>query len=114
MNTHARLKKPDDTWIWIKHRLELKDFTFGKLAKIYGVTKACFTGVKHRPFPKYERIIADLVGVEPWELWPERYDSSRNSNRKKGKRPLCKPVLEHGNKEINGKDPKGDNHETQD
>ena len=102
-NKHILSNSPLDTWEWIKYRLAIKGYTFGKLARHYGVKKTNFTNVKRVPVPKYERIIAEIVGMTPWELWPERYDSSHNPNRKKGKRPLCKPILEHENKEINGK-----------
>jgi lambda repressor-like predicted transcriptional regulator len=74
-------KKTDAIWKWIKHRLAVKGFTFSELARIHGVDKSCFTGVKRLTLPKYERIIADYIGVDPWDLWPDRYDAAHNPNR---------------------------------
>ena len=81
MSTYAPQKKADETWIWIKHRLELRGLTFGKLARIHGVTKPNFTNVKRIPIPKYERIIANHIDKEPWDLWPSRYDAAQNPIR---------------------------------
>jgi lambda repressor-like predicted transcriptional regulator len=81
MNTLLTQKKTADTWEWIKYRLGLQGLTFGALAKKYGVAKANFTIIKTRPGPKYERIIGDLVGAEPWDLWPDRYDKDHRPAR---------------------------------
>ncbi|MDQ5987988.1 MAG: hypothetical protein CSYNP_03741 [Syntrophus sp. SKADARSKE-3] len=69
-------KKPDVTWEWIKHRLGLQGITFGDLGRMYGKHKGNFLRVKANVSPKYERIIADHVGLEPWDLWPDRYDEN--------------------------------------
>ena len=74
-------EKTNDTWMWIKYRLELKGLTFGKIGAIHGIHRSCFTKVKAIPIPKNERILADYIGVEPWDLWPDRYDAAGNPNR---------------------------------
>jgi len=108
------LTKQEETWIWLKHRLELRGLTFGKIARAHKVAKSCFTKAKTHMLPKAERILANYVGLEPWDLWPERYDAAHNPNRISTRYRGHKHFLEHGNKEINGKDPEGDSHETQD
>lgn len=99
-------KKSKETWMWIKHRLELQGLTFGKIGTIYGVDKSCFTKVKTVPIPKNERILADYVGVEPWDLWPDRYDAAHNPNRISPRYQGHKHFLNNTQNKIkrNGKD----------
>lgn len=33
------------------------------------------------PWPKAEAAIAKLLGFEPWEIWPDRYDAERRPTR---------------------------------
>lgn len=40
-------------------------------------------------YPRAERIIADAIGVEPWEIWPSRYDAQQQPLR--AFRPPLKP-----------------------
>jgi len=92
------------TWRWIKHNLSLQGLNFNKLAVLYNVHRTCFTGLKNKPSPRFERIIADILQVEPWLLWPDRYDSAHNPNRVSSRYQGHKFFLEHTSKEINGKD----------
>jgi lambda repressor-like predicted transcriptional regulator len=78
---NIKQNNPSKIWEWIKYRLTLNGYTFGKLALIHKVKKTNFTNVKMVPSPKYERLIAGYIGAAPWELWPDRYDSGRNPNR---------------------------------
>jgi len=81
MNEYATQKKQLEAWIWLKHLLELRGLTFGKIGRKHGIHKSCFTKVKTVPMPKNERILADYVGVDPWDIWPDRYDAAHNPNR---------------------------------
>ena len=94
----------DTTWKWIKYRLDVLGLSFNKLASIYNVDRTCFTGLKRKPIPKYERIIADYLGVNPWDLWPSRYDQAHNPNRISSRYQGHKSFVEHASKESNGKD----------
>jgi Ner family transcriptional regulator len=91
----AMEKDFNGNWSWIKLHLELKGLTFGKLARIHGIDKTCFTKVKTHPMPKNERIIADLLGLEPWELWPDRYDPDHNPNRFSSRYPAHKLIFDN-------------------
>lgn len=67
----------------------------------------CSTGVVktalRMQYPRAERIIADAIGVEPWEIWPSRYGAdhqplrvfrrSSNKNSSTARRP-------HGNSQA--------------
>lgn len=92
-----------DNWEWVKYRLILKGYTFGKLALIHNVKKTNFTNVKRVHMPKYERLIADYIGADPWELWPDRYDEAHNPNRISSRYQGHKSFVEHASKKINGK-----------
>lgn len=35
----------------------------------------------NRPWPAVERIIADALGLEPWDIWPSRYDGDHHPKR---------------------------------
>lgn len=73
--------KERKTWIWIKQRLAQADSSFAKLTRLHGVKKQNIAIVKHSPYPKYERLIAESIGLDPWDLWPDRYDAAGNPNR---------------------------------
>jgi Ner family transcriptional regulator len=34
-----------------------------------------------QPWPAMERLLAEAIGVVPWEIWPNRYDSEGNPRR---------------------------------
>lgn len=61
-----------------------------QLAKHHGYASTSGLGnVLHRPYPKTERIIAAAIGIEhPMQIWPSRYDSAGNPNRRGGFRPI--------------------------
>ena len=75
------MQNSPNIWKWIKHRLSVQGLNFNKLATLYKVNRTCFTNLKNQPCPKYERITANLLEVEPWDIWPGRYDAEHNPNR---------------------------------
>lgn len=84
-----------DVWEWIKYRLSLKGYTFGKLALIHKVKKTNFTNVKRVHMPKYERLIADYIDSNPWDLWPDRYNADNQPNRISSRYPQHKYFIDH-------------------
>lgn len=34
-----------------------------------------------RPWPAVERIVADALGMEPWDIWPSRYTANHQAKR---------------------------------
>lgn len=99
-------KKNEPTWKWIKHRLDRLGLSFNKLASMHNVHFSCFTGLKNKPCPKFERLLSDALGIDPWDLWPDRYDEAHNPNRVSSRYQGHKSFVEHASKEINGKDSK--------
>jgi lambda repressor-like predicted transcriptional regulator len=96
-------KESNNSWKWLKHRLDLQGLTFNELARIHNVDRTCFTGVKNKPIPKYERILADYAGCEPWTIWPDRYDATHNPNRISSRYQGHKSLLEQSSKKVNRK-----------
>ena len=79
-----------NTWVWIKNRLALLDSSFAKIAQIHGVRRQNISIAKHRPYPKYERLLAESIDLLPSDLWPHRYNSNHKPNRPKTGRPKKK------------------------
>lgn len=100
--TLRRTKYEKKVWLWIKSNLASQELSFSKLAIDYGVKKTNFLRVKNTPSPKYELIIASKLGLDPWDLWPDRYDIMHNPSRVSTRYPKHKKIIEHKTKEING------------
>ncbi len=67
-------KEPSVRREWIKYQLRLKGYSLRQLSIEQGVYPNVAAVALIRTFPKWERIIANRIGVLPQELWPERYD----------------------------------------
>lgn len=52
------------------------------LSLAHGYAENAVSEALNRPWPAVERIIADAVGMEPWEIWPSRYN--RDGTPKRG------------------------------
>ncbi|EAM5593184.1 DNA-binding protein [Salmonella enterica] len=50
-----------------------KGYTLRELSLGAGLKKDSLKNALYRKCPKYERIIADAIGVSPAEIWPSRY-----------------------------------------
>lgn len=97
-DTYITIKKREQEgsiWLWIKHRLNINNSSFSKLAVLSGVKKTNFLRVKHLPSPKYEAIIAKNLGLNAWDLWSDRYDAAHNPNRISSRYQGHKSFIEH-------------------
>ncbi|WP_071882211.1 helix-turn-helix domain-containing protein [Candidatus Sodalis pierantonius] len=56
-----------------KAAIHVKGFTLRKLSLNAGLKPDSLKNALYRPCKKYERIIADAIGVAPEEIWPSRY-----------------------------------------
>jgi Ner family transcriptional regulator len=97
---------------WVKFNLSLEGHTIVDLAKEHGITGVSLCTAFYRPFPKAERIIADTLNLQPWDLWPDRYGEDHKPNRKNWwyGRGHCKSNTE--NFDVNKKILDKDRHET--
>ncbi len=62
----------------IQAGLKKRGWSFRKLSSAHGYSPGSIKMALRRPWPRAERIIARAIGVEPWEIWPSRYDEDRN------------------------------------
>lgn len=67
--------------------LKKRGWSFSRIAREYGYTNICTprTVVK-RPYAVMEKIVADIVGVRPQDIWPSRYDSGGVSLQPRARR----------------------------
>lgn len=60
---------------WVKYQFQLQGRSMAQVAAEAGVTRECLYSAFKKTYPRMEKVIADALGLEPAELWPERYDS---------------------------------------
>lgn len=70
---------------WIKFQLRVRGSSFSAIARELGVSRHAPRLALVKPYPKMERVIAGKLGLQPQQLWPERYDEQGRPNRTKGR-----------------------------
>lgn len=95
MNTYEHLKKapkgakqqPTD---WhpadVVAALRKAGWSLRKLSAHHGYSPNAIKHANVRPYPKAERLIAQAIGVEPWDIWPTRYDADHQPLSRPGQR----------------------------
>ncbi|RZF83745.1 transcriptional regulator [Pseudoalteromonas sp. CO325X] len=76
----------------IKAAIEKEGWSLRQLSLSRGYCAGAMQSALHRPYPKAERIIAEVIGESPVNIWPERYGVDGKPNRRRG-RPVRKPEL---------------------
>ncbi|AEC17613.1 DNA-binding transcriptional regulator Nlp [Gallibacterium anatis UMN179] len=61
----------------IRGELMKKGKSLSQLGIENGLAKTTVRNALDKPYPKGERIIADALGIEPWDIWPSRYINQR-------------------------------------
>lgn len=67
------LKNPTSRKAWIRFQLDLRGENFGTLSQLAGVKTQTLMTVFIKSYPRIERIIAKHFGLNPGDLFPERY-----------------------------------------
>ncbi|MFF3704866.1 helix-turn-helix domain-containing protein [Pseudomonas qingdaonensis] len=65
----------DSRWEWIKFQLRVRGTNLADLARQNDLNERAIRNAKHRPYPRVERAIAQALGLQPVQLWPERWNS---------------------------------------
>jgi len=75
-NQLKKVKRPKQGWhrADIKCQLEKRGYTLRKVGLDAGYCPRAAQKVFGTWWPRIERLIADTLEVEPWEIWPERYN----------------------------------------
>jgi lambda repressor-like predicted transcriptional regulator len=58
---------------WIRYQLAMRLVTVASLAKKLGISPEAAQTAFRRSYPRVEAVIAEAIGMNPSELWPERY-----------------------------------------
>ncbi|TGY49701.1 transcriptional regulator [Rodentibacter caecimuris] len=61
----------------IRGELMKKGKSLSQLGIENGLAKTTVRNALDKPYPKGERIIADALGLNPWDIWPSRYAKQR-------------------------------------
>ncbi len=75
---------------WIRGQLLIRNLPLAAVAARLGVSRQAVHTALFKPYPRMEREIARLLGIEPQALWPERYGPDGKPNRKTGPKPVNK------------------------
>jgi lambda repressor-like predicted transcriptional regulator len=90
LDNHSKklLRDPDARWAWIKYQLQLQGRSLAQVAHEAGVTRQCIYHAGQMTYPRMEKIIARALGMEPKDLFPERYDQATGLPFYRKGRPL--------------------------
>lgn len=80
---------PSLRWEWIKYQLRRKGSSLAQLARELGVSDSPVKNTKRVPYPRMERAIADALGLEPIDIWPERWNADGTPQRQRPNRAEC-------------------------
>jgi len=72
-NPRKALIKPDWSRDQIKAALRDKGYTLAALSRANGKSTGYFAMALQQPMRHAEKIMADIIGVHPSEIWPSRY-----------------------------------------
>lgn len=94
MNIADMPRDPAQRWEWIKYQLRIHGCPPAELARQLDVTDRAIRAVKHHPYPRIERAIAETLDIEPALLWPERWNADgtpcrQRPNRAEIRSPKC-------------------------
>lgn len=86
MNIADMPQDPAKRWEWIKYQLRIHGCSPAELARRLRITDRAIRAVKHTPYPRIERAIASVLGTDPMQLWPERWNSDGTPLRQRPNR----------------------------
>jgi Ner family transcriptional regulator len=96
MQTKKKIKKSEPT-DWHPYDITAgiwkRGWTLRKLAIQNGYSAGSIRKVLRKPWPKAEKILADILGLPPWAIWPSRYNHLGKPNRGgPGRKPKLRVV----------------------
>lgn len=95
MTKHIRTKKArrkDWHRADIKAALEKAGWTLRRLSVHSGYAATMAQQALGKPYFNAEQIIAAALGIEPWEIWPSRYDENHHHIRQLTNFPVRRPT----------------------
>jgi len=83
MTTSNPPKKTEHRRPWIKYQLDLLGLNLSDIARELNVCRQAVCHVFDKPRSRVEHAIAGRLGLQPEEIWPERYEPKTKSPRKR-------------------------------
>ena len=113
--TKQLLKDPVKRRAWVKYQTHLLGMSMAQVADNAGVNRQTLYSAFFKTYPRMEKVIADALGLEPAELWPERYDADGLPIYRMG-RPVKKSITKKADntsskRQRNVQSHKSDRHE---
>ncbi|MRJ41164.1 hypothetical protein AKK86_02525 [Idiomarina sp. FenBw--71] len=72
----------------VKCALEKAGWSLRQLSKKHNLSPSAFAKALVTRVPRLQKIIADELGINPWDIWPSRYDAQNNPIKfKRGRKP---------------------------
>jgi Ner family transcriptional regulator len=84
--TRRLFRDPIKRRAWVKYQIHCQGRSMAQVAKDADVDRRTLYQTFLRPYPRMEKIIAKAVGLEPRDLFPERYDADGLPCRRMGRR----------------------------
>lgn len=73
---------------WVKYQLRLRSLSMADISRSLGLYRNVASKVFSARYPMIEARIAELLGVTPQEIWPERYQAGKPIRFRKGRPAL--------------------------
>ena len=86
MSERSTPQEPELRWEWVKYQLRLRGLTLADLARKLGVSGTAVKNTKWTPYPRMERVIAERLGRQPEDIWPERWNADGSPVRLRPRR----------------------------
>lgn len=61
---------------WIKYQLKIRGASLASIAREHQVDRNILSTALKRGSPRWDYEIAQVLGLTPQKLWPERYDQN--------------------------------------
>ena len=62
---------------WVSYKLKLRNTTLAGVAGSMGLTRGTAYAAFRQPYPAMESAIAKAIDLDPWDIWPHRYDRNK-------------------------------------
>jgi Ner family transcriptional regulator len=67
------MRRTDTPWYRVKADLAERGYTLVDVAQKMGITRFTVCNAKYRPVATVQRVIAEILGRTPQDIWPTRY-----------------------------------------
>lgn len=102
--TKRLLNDPRKRRAWVIYQVSLTGRSLAQVAREHGVKKQTLYRAFDTPYPRMERVIAQELGLEPQQVFPERYDDRGLPNRGRHARSRAAKTANSSSRQDAGND----------